>query len=1118
MNTEGLARLFYQELLKIEQNAALEKAGKVEALYRLLNLLFVEMTRKEKLQFATLFSRIAYVSHKYQLSRPLQFYLHRFRWKASLSLGEETDDNELYGFGFKVLTVCIEALLKEGPPPEVLNCCPPAWPFPFRRAGIKKFLPHAKVLLVGEDQEQSWFLAKDESRAEENIRIQYNIPERNEHFNPTVRVIRQIFGFPLMLTLLDVEVDDEGIYKPRAFIVEPDYLVDVSAISECFSANGADPWPYLLKKFLPFTTSVPLMVGNIANFFLDELMSNPDVTFGELKKRIFQLNPLAFCQFDDRQIRDVVGRSQLHFVNLKQMVKEGFARENIKREDSFLEPAFYSAIYGLQGRLDFLYRDTEAGKGAIVELKSGKPFMANIHGLGPNHFMQTLLYDLLVKSTYDKELEAAAYILYSGLEERQLRFAPATKSQQYDGLQLRNQLLGMERMLTKLGTEEGTLIEQGQPLFGRLDLKFFPKLRGFSRDDMNLFQQLYQSLQDVEKAYLIAFSGFIAREHQLAKTGEQGVDRINGLASLWLNSRPEKQANYDLMSSLTMVKNQAAEEEPLIWFARHQDDKLANFRQGDIAILYPDSERGPLASQLFKCTLVELTPDQVCIRLRSRQFNSRAFDDHEFWNLEHDLLDSSFVSMYRNLFAFAQASKGKRALLLTQREPKIGPAPILPPNPKMTEEQSAILQKVLTTEDYFLLWGPPGTGKTSVMLRHLVAHLLTNTEDHMLLLAYTNRAVDEICAAIERIGGDIKNQYLRIGSRYSTGEAYHTQLLSLKARTITSRKELKELIQEKRIIVATVSSIAGKPELQQLKTFHWAIIDEASQILEPMLVGMLPHFKRFVLIGDHRQLPAVVVQDASLSSIKDPILYPLGLRDLRNSLFERLYQRCQEENWHWAYAQLSHQGRMHREIMDFPNRYFYNGELKILPESVQDRIRQTMASPFQIQQEDPDLDRQLCERRTLFFNTPIDESSRTAKTNQYEAERIGQLVACYQNLYRKNGRPLGPESIGIITPYRAQIATIRAVLENAELDHQSVTIDTVERYQGGAREVILISLCTNSSRQMQTLSSLSLDGVDRKLNVALTRARDHLVIVGNEVLLRTNPVYRDLVDYLQQKG
>ncbi|MDX1667706.1 MAG: C-terminal helicase domain-containing protein, partial [Saprospiraceae bacterium] len=105
------------------------------------------------------------------------------------------------------------------------------------------------------------------------------------------------------------------------------------------------------------------------------------------------------------------------------------------------------------------------------------------------------------------------------------------------------------------------------------------------------------------------------------------------------------------------------------------------------------------------------------------------------------------------------------------------------------------------------------------------------------------------------------------------------------------------------------------------------------------------------------------------------------------------------------------------------------------------------------------------------------------------------------------------KSIGIITPYRAQIALIKKTLETHGIDKTDLTIDTVERYQGGARDIILISLCTNSVDQLASLVSLSEEGVDRKLNVALTRAREHLVLLGNPDLLSVNPLYKALIDH-----
>jgi DNA replication ATP-dependent helicase Dna2 len=137
--------------------------------------------------------------------------------------------------------------------------------------------------------------------------------------------------------------------------------------------------------------------------------------------------------------------------------------------------------------------------------------------------------------------------------------------------------------------------------------------------------------------------------------------------------------------------------------------------------------------------------------------------------------------------------------------------------------------------------------------------------------------------------------------------------------------------------------------------------------------------------------------------------------------------------------------------------------------------------------------------------------SQTKKTNLHEAEMIGKLVESYHEIYQKNGRELTAKCIGIITPYRAQIAQIQEVLQAKDFDCSFITIDTVERYQGGARDIILVSLCTNSLRQVDKLVSLSEEGVDRKLNVALTRAREHVVVVGNADLLGQNAIYGNLI-------
>lgn len=1116
MNYPALAQLFYRELEKIAAQTDVSGPARAEQLYRLLTQLFIALTQEERLQFSTLFSRIAYVSHRSELPRALQYHIHRFRRQAmDRAKGKEVDAGELVQLGLKVLAEATAGLLREPIPSALQASLPSDWPGPMQEREVAAFRDKVRVVAVADDAEQRQLVVREETLPGKSLRVQYNEADRNDSFRPTIEAIRSVIGFPVALNLLDVEVDQQGVYHPLAFVVEPDYLMDVTAVAECFRSDGESPWPFLLKKYLPKPPNKYLMIGNIANFFLDELIANPAVTFQEAFRRTFQLSPLDFCLLDNREVREIMQRSQKHFVNLKQMVAQGFEEQGITPSDCYLEPSFYSETYGLQGRLDLLHQS--GSKAAIVELKSGKPFRPNVYGLSVNHFTQTLLYDLLVRSAFGRGTNPQNYILYSGVEDKQLRYAPRIKSQQYEALQVRNQLVAIERLLASLGhSKAGDILVQGQRLFGRLSPQSFPGMKGFLQRDLQAFAEVYQKAPPLMRRYFSAFSGFIAREQQLAKTGVPQVDRVNGLSALWQSDFEQKQSDYEIISHLELDRNEAAQDNPLLHFRKTEHtNPLANFREGDIAVLYPHQEGGQpvLSNQIFKCTIVRMEEELVVLRLRSRQLNGQLFDEYPYWNLEHDMLDSGFNAMYRGLYAFLASPSERQDLLLAKAPPSQVPPLVAPVPAELTKEQQRIFRQVIAAEDYFLLWGPPGTGKTSMMLKHLVGYWLEHTDEQLLLLAYTNRAVDEICEAIEQVREDMRRHYFRVGSRYSTAEHFRSQLLSVKTEKAQTRRELKEIIHRHRIVVATVASVAGKSSLLQLKQFDRVIIDEASQILEPMLVGLLSQFKRFVLIGDHKQLPAVVVQRPEESVVDDADLQAIGLHNLRNSLFERLFKQCIANNWHWAYAQLSHQGRMHRHVMDFPNRYFYNGTLQILPAEISAHLTQLAEPPFLLP-----IGQSVVASRVAFLDMPVDTGSLTQKTNEHEAVSVAKLVQAIAKCYAGQGRELSAKSIGVITPYRAQIAQIRAALTAWEVAQEWLTIDTVERYQGGAREVIIISLCTNGANQLESLASLSDEGVDRKLNVALTRAREYVILLGNRGILEQNEIYRALIRHCQDTG
>ena len=191
--------------------------------------------------------------------------------------------------------------------------------------------------------------------------------------------------------------------------------------------------------------------------------------------------------------------------------------------------------------------------------------------------------------------------------------------------------------------------------------------------------------------------------------------------------------------------------------------------------------------------------------------------------------------------------------------------------------------------------------------------------------------------------------------------------------------------------------------------------------------------------------------------------------------------------------------------------------LGLLPQEVRIGAWQRAALDYDIASIKDSLSLQLAQSRVLFFDCPANRF-RNPKTNLQEAEMIGKIMACFEEIYRANGQILSPESVGVITPFRAQIAQIRATLSLYQKRYEACTIDTVGRYQGGARDIILISVCLNNSFQLDSLISLSDDEtVDRKLNVALTRARKHLVLVGNEALMRQDKRYNLLIDWIQNK-
>ena len=273
---------------------------------------------------------------------------------------------------------------------------------------------------------------------------------------------------------------------------------------------------------------------------------------------------------------------------------------------------------------------------------------------------------------------------------------------------------------------------------------------------------------------------------------------------------------------------------------------------------------------------------------------------------------------------------------------------------------------------------------------------------------------------------------------------------------------------------------------------------------------------KFVLIGDHKQLPAVVQQNPAESAVEDPVLRDIQLTDCRNSLFERLILTERAAKRDDFIGILRRQGRMHPAIAAFPNCMFYAREhLEPVPlRHQQEKVIYPLADE-KVQLLSP-LAQLLARERTLFI--PSKSCLRpgvSEKVNTEEARIVAEVVHEIRQLCGADFDPT--KTVGVIVPYRNQIAMIRKALAALGCPQLlQISIDTVERYQGSQRDVIIYSFTIQRRYQLDFLTSNCFveDGqvIDRKLNVALTRARKQLIVTGNEAILRQDDIFKALID------
>ena len=477
--------------------------------------------------------------------------------------------------------------------------------------------------------------------------------------------------------------------------------------------------------------------------------------------------------------------------------------------------------------------------------------------------------------------------------------------------------------------------------------------------------------------------------------------------------------------------------------------------------------------------------------------------------------------------ALDRAIKGKgrlgylRDLFYSRQKPETF---VFPPLhfPYLNSTQEDAVNMVLRAKDVAIVHGPPGTGKTTTLVEAIRETLMR--ENQVLVCAQSNMAVDWISEKLVdrginvlRIGNPTKVNDKMLSFTYERrfeahpdytqlwairkairdlrshrkrgDEKFHQKLESLKSRATELEIRINnELFGEARVIASTLVGSANR--LLDGHKFGTLFIDEAAQALEAACWIPMRRVSRVVLAGDHCQLPPTVKSIAALKA------------GLGKTLMEHIVEKHPE-----AVTLLKIQYRMNDDIMRFSSNYFYNGQVESAPEV---KYRSIL-----------DLDTPMTWIDTSQLDLPAD--SDVSFKEQFVGESFGRInkaeaevtLLALQHYFNQIGKQrLLDEHIdvGIISPYRAQVQYLRRLLMKREFFkpfRRLISVNTVDGFQGQERDIIVISLVrSNDDGQIGFLRDL------RRMNVAITRARMKLIILGDKNTMTSHPFYQQLWQYI----
>ena len=819
-------------------------------------------------------------------------------------------------------------------------------------------------------------------------------------------------GMELLVTEVDErEWDGETQYatgKESYVVVEPEFIVNVTDIREFVQC----PRQYYLSKLQALPLKYAVTKGTIVHEVFGDLLRGRDLD-DAIDERVREAGlELGLLDKDPDEVRDDVRQNASAI--------EGWLNQGLltEEDDWRSEYTLVSETFGIKGRCDAIRR------GMPVELKTGKNTKRDPRF---HDKIQAACYALLLSERgVPADTGTLLYTKNAAVERNEEAgdLSPAKEFSIGKGLlefvvRTRNHLAALEASeTTPTGKEANAKCEYCfeqdacMVVSGRLgqESKAGQIGRLLPEEEREYFDEMYDAIEAERRAVHAEY------------------------AKLWKQS-PEERAEDD--RAVVGLEPDSREELPDgRWrlTARRPSAATSKIREGDRVL----ANDGDPVNGMAEMARVERLDEEEVVVTTDEPVELRRLDVYP-----SDLNVSRMLSALHDFVL--KSPERRRDVLFGRADPEFsGESETFIDN---NDAQNEAVNKALSAEDFALVHGPPGTGKTYTIAR--IVRALVGNGERVLLSAFTNRAVDNALEALRDQGFE---DFVRVGTETGVREDMQSFRLSKSG----APAEQADALESARVVAATTATCGSR--ILRSQDFDVALVDEASQLTEPDTLAAANRAERFVLVGDHQQLPPVVRSGGRLS----------------DSLFERLIEQYPD-----AGVMLDQQYRMSQRIQAFSSREFYDGALRPATGEV---AGQTLA----------DLDVSGVPDGVSFVDV---QGTDEAHTDASEADRIAELVAAYLDA------GVDPDDVGVIAPFRAQVTEIgRRVPDD-------VAVDTVDRFQGSSKEVILVSFVATGDLDGPIFEDY------RRLNVALSRAKKAMVLVGDRRALESDDTYRRMVEW-----